>query len=72
MLIVDHIANGEIVAYPPFLTAMENPSAIPVMVEEIVTLGGAMTAAIVACWAIMVIVADTITTKRETSQAQLM
>jgi hypothetical protein len=58
MLVVDHIANGEIVAYPPFLTAMKNPAGISVLLREVITVGGAMTIAIVAVWAIMVAIAN--------------
>lgn len=58
MLIVDHFMNGEIVLYPPFLTAMQNPADIPVMLQEIATVGGAMTIAIVAVWAVMVLVVN--------------
>ena len=61
MLVIDHIANGEIVAYPPFLTAMQNPAAIPSMVQEIVLVGGAMTLAIIFIWAILVAVTSRMT-----------
>lgn len=54
MLAIEHIANGEIMLYPPFLTAMQNPAAIPSMVQEIVTVGGTMTLAIVLLWLILV------------------
>jgi hypothetical protein len=61
MLVIDHIANGEIVAYPPFLTAMQNPAAIPSMVQEIVIVGGAMTLTIIFIWAILVAVTSRMT-----------
>jgi hypothetical protein len=54
MLVVDHIASGEIMLYPPFLTVMQNPADIPIMIQEIVTIGGTMTLAIVLIWAILV------------------
>ena len=56
MLAVEHIAHGEIVLYPPFLTAMQTPSEIPVMLKEMATVGGTMTIAIVLIWAVMVYV----------------
>jgi len=56
MLIIEHIAQGEIVLYPPFLTAMQNPAAIPGIVQEIVAVGGIMTLTIVLLWAILVAV----------------
>ncbi|MEK7180998.1 MAG: hypothetical protein AAB738_01520 [Patescibacteria group bacterium] len=58
MLAIEHIAHGEVVLYPPFLTAMQNPADIPVMLQEIATIGIAMTVAIVAVWVVMVLVAN--------------
>jgi len=54
MLAVEHIAHEEVVLYPPFLTAMENPADIPVMLQEIATIGGTMTIAIVSVWGMLV------------------
>jgi len=56
MLAIEHIAHGEIILTPPFLTAMQTPSEIPVMLEEMAVVGGTMTIAIVSIWAIMVYV----------------
>ena len=54
MLAVEHIAHEEIVLYPPFLTAMQTPAEIPVMLHEMAVVGGTMTIAIVSIWAVMV------------------
>ena len=54
MLAVEHIAHGEIVLFPPFLTAMQTPSEIPIMLQELATVGVTMTIAIVFIWLIMV------------------
>ncbi|MCX6663372.1 MAG: hypothetical protein NTZ75_03920 [Euryarchaeota archaeon] len=54
MLTIEHIAHGEVVFYPPFLTAMQNPADIPVMLQELATVGGTMTIAIVLIWIILV------------------
>jgi hypothetical protein len=54
MLAIEHIAHGEVVFYPPFLTAMQNPADIPVMLQELATVGGTMTIAIVLAWIILV------------------
>ena len=54
MLAVEHIAHGEIVLYPPFLTAMQKPADIPVMLQEMAIIGGAMTITIVFIWIVMV------------------
>jgi hypothetical protein len=54
MLAIEHIAQGEVVLYPPFLTAMQNPADIPVMLQELATVGGTMTIAIVLIWIILI------------------
>lgn len=54
MLTIEHIAHGEVVFYPPFLTAMQNPADIPVMLQELATVGGTMTIAIVLIWIILI------------------
>ena len=54
MLAIEHIAHGAVVFYPPFLTAMQNPADIPVMLQELATVGGTMTIAIVLTWIILV------------------
>jgi hypothetical protein len=61
MLAIEHIVNGEIMLYPPFLTAMQNPAAIPSMVQELVIVGGTMTIAVVLIWAILVAITSRIT-----------
>ena len=58
MLAVEHIAHGEVVLYPPFLTAMENPSDVPVMLHEMATIGGTMTVTILFIWIIMVAISQ--------------
>ena len=52
MLAVEHIAHGEIVLYPPFLTA-----GLHEVLPEMLRVGVPMTLAIVLIWGIMVAVA---------------
>ena len=54
MLAIEHIAHEEIILTPPFLTAMQTPAEIPVMLKEMAVVGGTMTIAIVTIWAVMV------------------
>jgi len=54
MLVIDHIVSGEVVFYPPFLTAMQNPADIPIMLQEVAIVGGLMTITIVLVWIILV------------------
>jgi len=53
---IDHVASGELVPYPPFLTAMANPADTAVMIGEIVSVGIPMAIALVAVWMAMVLV----------------
>ena len=63
MLAVEHIAHGEIVLFPPFLTAMQTPAEIPVMLQEMAIVGGTMTIAIVCIWMAMVYISQKINQK---------
>jgi hypothetical protein len=56
MLVVEHIASGEIILIPPFLTAMSNAEEISTMLKEMATIGGAMTIAIFFVWVALVVV----------------
>jgi len=58
MLIVDHIISGEVIFYPPFLSAMKNPADTAVMLKEIATTGTVMTLAIIVMWAVIVMIAN--------------
>jgi len=51
MLAVEHIANKEIISYPPFLLA-----SLSVILEEILKVGVPMTFAILLVWAVMVFI----------------
>ena len=55
-LAVEHIAHREIVPWPPFLTAMGNPSDFVMMLKEMWTVGVPMMLAIVLTWAAIVVV----------------
>jgi len=60
MLAVEHIAHGEVVLYPPFLTA-----GFSKVLPEILKVGVPMTIAIVAVWAVIVLVANRLAKERE-------
>lgn len=53
---VEHVASGEIVPWPPFLTAMSNPADTAAMFGEIIAVGIPMTIALAFVWAVMVVV----------------
>ena len=56
LLAIEHIYHGEVVLYPPFLTAMNDPADTQAMLHEIATTGVSMAALLVAVWAGMVVV----------------
>ena len=50
LLAIEHIYHGEVVLYPPFLTAMKNPEDIPEMLHEMATVGVGMAVLVTAVW----------------------
>ncbi|MEM4633975.1 MAG: hypothetical protein QW275_02355 [Candidatus Anstonellaceae archaeon] len=49
-LTVEHIAHGEIVPWPPFLTAMGSAAETAVMLEEMLAVGLPMTLVLICAW----------------------
>jgi len=58
LLALEHIWHGEVVPWPPFLTAMENPAEIGPMLREMATIGVAMAIAVTVVWGIMVLITE--------------
>jgi hypothetical protein len=58
---VEHVAHGEIVPWPPFLTAMSNPADITAMFSEVLAVGVPMALAIVLLWIVMVVCYEKVT-----------
>jgi len=56
LLAIEHIWHGEVVPWPPFLTAMSNPADVKPMLMEIATVGTTMAALITAVWVVMLLV----------------
>ncbi|MEM0050897.1 MAG: hypothetical protein QXF42_07825 [Sulfolobales archaeon] len=50
ILALEHVWHGEVVPWPPFLTAMQSPEEWVVAVHEILTVGTAMTLTTVGVW----------------------
>lgn len=61
MLMVEHVAHGEIVPYPPFLTA-----GIVEALPEMLNVGGPMALASVSFWALLT-TADSIISRKSAS-----
>ena len=64
LLAIEHIYHGEVVLYPPFLTAMRNPEDIPEMLHEMSTVGVGMAVLVTAVWAIAVGVSSALKKKK--------
>ncbi len=58
LLAYEHLWHGEIVPWPPFLTAMENPAEIGPMFHELATVGTGMAIFVTVVWIIMVLIAE--------------
>jgi hypothetical protein len=58
LLALEHVWHGEIIASPPFLTAMQNPQDTSTMLHEIATYGVAMAVTITAIWGVMILIAE--------------
>lgn len=58
LLAFEHLWHGEVVPWPPFLTAMGSAADTADMLHEMATVGVAMAAAVTAVWGGMVAIAD--------------
>lgn len=52
LLAIEHIYHGEVVFYPPFLTAMNDPADTVEMLNEMSTVGVSMAVLVTAVWGI--------------------
>ena len=69
MLAFEHVWHGEIIFRFPFLTGVRDGNGAEVM-QEIITVGGTMTALIFAVWIGMLIVSSVIVKRGKTVQAE--
>ncbi|MGQ9546682.1 MAG: hypothetical protein ACUVTR_05955 [Dehalococcoidia bacterium] len=58
LLALEHVWHGEVVPWPPFLTAMANPADVAPMLHEMATVGVAMAITVTVVWGIMVLIAE--------------
>lgn len=69
LLVLEHVWHGELVPWPPFLTAMQTPGAVGPMLREIATYGATMAGVVMVAWAVMVAVAELRTRARNLPEA---
>ncbi len=60
LLAFEHLWHGEVVPFPPFLTAMNDPGDTAEMLHEMSTVGVTMAVIITVVWVVMCIAADAI------------
>lgn len=58
LLAIEHIWHGEVVPYPPFLTAFKDSADILPMLQEVATVGVSMAVVITAVWGGMVAISN--------------
>jgi hypothetical protein len=58
LLAFEHLWHGEIVPWPPFLTAMSNPADVGPMLHEVATIGTGMAIFVTIVWLIIISIAD--------------
>ena len=66
----EHMIHGEVVPFPPFLTAASDPSETSEMLHEMGTTGVLMLGLLVVGWAIGVFVADLIKYRKRKKAAK--
>ena len=54
LLLLEHMWHGEVVPWPPFLTAMLNPADTAEMLDEMASVGVVMALLVTAVWLVMV------------------
>ena len=69
LLCFEHLWHGEVVPFPPFLTAASDPADTAVMLHEMSTVGVCMALLITAVWVGMVVVSNVIEKRAETEKA---
>lgn len=58
LLCLEHMWHGEVVLYPPFLTAMADPADTAIMLQEMGTVGVSMAILVTVVWIAMILIAD--------------
>ncbi|MEM1676251.1 MAG: hypothetical protein QW095_00170 [Nitrososphaerota archaeon] len=71
LLAIEHVWHGEVVPWPPFLTAMTSPSQIPVMLNEMIFTGGLMSIAVFTTWGLVITVPKILTRIHKQEEVEL-
>lgn len=69
LLMIEHIFHGEVVLYPPFLTAMNSPDEMYAMLHEMSTVGVGMACLVTGVWGAAVIISSLMKKLKKTKTA---
>ncbi len=58
LLLIEHMWHGEVVPWPPFLTAMASAEETASMLHEMATVGVAMALLVTLAWVVMLVVSN--------------
>lgn len=72
LLAIEHVYHGEVVFYPPFLTALKNPGDTAQMLHEMATIGLSMAVAVPVIWGILTLIEAKISKNKEKSDKSLL
>lgn len=64
LLAIEHIYHGEVILFPPFLTALRTPEDIPVMLKEMATVGVGMALLTTTVWFAICKLSDWLTKRK--------
>ncbi len=59
VLMLEHMWHGEVVPWPPFLTAMQNPEDFATAMSELMTTGTTMSIVVTGTWASILLITRT-------------
>lgn len=68
-LVAEHVASGELVFRPPFLTVLSSPASTQIALHEIVSIGVPVTLAMILAWALLVVAYEKTITQRPAGAA---
>lgn len=71
LLAFEHVWHGEVSAWFPFLTAMENKEAAATMLHEMSTVGVSMAVLVTAVWGVLLLVSGTMEKKMESEESRM-
>jgi len=69
LLAFEHVWNGEVVPWFPFLTAVSDPGGVSAVLSEMATVGVSMALLVTAVWSVIVLVTNSLEKKAFKTQS---